>query len=67
MKLKDILRLITGSQRVSIITDEKTIYEGWELFNAWSHLEKKDEEYLEYYVIRIETLQDKLQIRIVKD
>ena len=66
MKLKDILRLIPGSQRVSIITDEEIIYDGWELLNAWSHLEKKEEEYLEYCVVRIETFQDKLQIKIVK-
>ena len=66
MKFKDILRLISGSQLVTIINDERVILEGWELFNAYSKLEKK-EEYLEYQVIRIETLQDKLQIRIVKE
>ena len=36
MKLKDILRLIPGSQRVSIIVDEKTSDDGWELLNAWT-------------------------------
>ena len=66
MKLKDILRLIPGGQLVTIINDDRVILEGWELFNAYSKLEKK-EEYLEYQVIRIETLQDKLQIRIVKE
>lgn len=69
MKLKDIFELIPGSQRVSVIGDEKTIYDGWELFNIYSQLEQKENhfEYLEYQVIRIETFQDKLQIRIVKD
>lgn len=66
MKLKDILRLIPGSQLVTIINDERVILEGWELFNAYSKLEKK-EEYLEYSVVRIETLQGNLRIKIVKD
>ena len=69
MRLKDIFQLIPGSQRVSVIVDENTIYDGWELFNIYSQLEQKENyfEYLEYSVVRIETLQDKLQIRIVKE
>lgn len=66
MKLKAILRLIPGSQIVTIIDDDRIILENWEAFNAWSKIEKTKEEYLEYYVVRIETFQDKLQIKIVK-
>ena len=67
MKLKDILRLIPGSQRVSIIIDEETIYDGWELFNVWKKFDRFGEDILNMVVVRIETIQDKLQIRIVKD
>lgn len=67
MKLKDILRLIPGSQRVSIIIDEETIYDGWELFNAWKKFDRFGEDILNMVVVRIDTIQDKLQIRIVKD
>ena len=67
MKLKDIFRLIPGSQRVSIIVDEKTIYDGWEFFNAWTILDKFGEDILNMVVVRIETNQDKLKIRVLKD
>ena len=67
MQLKDILRLIPGSQRVSIIIDEETIYDGWELFNVWKKFDRFGEDILNMVVVRIETIQDKLQIRIVKD
>lgn len=67
MKLKDILRLIPGSQRVSIIIDEETIYDGWELFNAWKKFDRFGEDILNMVVVRIDTIQDKLQIRVLKD
>ena len=65
MKLKAILRLIPGSQLITIIDDERIILEGWEAQNAQDTVEEIKEEYLEYDVIRIETFQDKLQIRIL--
>lgn len=67
MKLKDILRLIPCSQRVSIIIDEETIYDGWELFNAWEKFDRFGEDILNMVVVRIDTIQDKLQIRVLKD
>lgn len=67
MKLKDILRLIPGSQRVSIIIDEETIYDGWELFNVWKKFDRFGEDILNMVVVRIDTIQDKLQIRVLKD
>ncbi len=67
MKLKDILRLIPGSQRVSIIIDEETIYDGWELINVWKKFDRFGEDILNMVVVRIDTIQDKLQIRVLKD
>ena len=67
MKLKDILILIPGSQRISIITDEETICDGWELINAWTVLDAFAEDILKMLVVRIETIQGKLQIRVLKD
>ena len=65
MKLRAIFRLIPGSQLVTIIDDDRIILECWEAIDAWSKVEQIKEEYLEYYVVRIETFQDKLQIKIV--
>ena len=65
MKLKAILRLIPGSQVIKIVDDERVILEGWEAQNAQDKVEEIKEKYLEYDVIRIETFQDKLQIRIL--
>ena len=65
MKLKAILRLIPGSQLITIVDDERVILEGWEAYDAWSKVEEIKEEYLDYDVIRIETFQDKLKIRIL--
>jgi hypothetical protein len=67
MKLKNILRLIPGSQLVTIIDDDRIVLESWEAIDAWNYLELEiKKEYLEYDVIRLETFQDALQIRILK-
>ena len=64
MKLKNILRLISGSQLVTIIDDDRVILENWEAFDAWDKIEQIKEEYFDYDIIRIETFQDNLQIKI---
>lgn len=67
MKLKNILRLIPGSQLITIIEDDRTILKSWEAIDAMHYLNlemKKD--YFEYDVVRLETFQDTLQIRILK-
>jgi hypothetical protein len=67
MKLRNILRLIAGSQLVTIIDDDRIVLESWEAIDAWNYLELEiKKEYLEYDVIRLETSQDALQIRILK-
>lgn len=66
MKLRNILRLIQGSQLVTIIDDDRVVLESWEAIDAWNYLELEiKKEYLEYDVIRLETSQDALQIRIL--
>ena len=66
MKLKNILRLIPGSQLVTIIDDDRIVLESWEAIDAQYYLELEiKKEYLEYDVVRLETFQDTLQIRIL--
>lgn len=62
MKFGDVFILIPGSQRVTIILNEKTLYDGWELNSIYSQLKQKENfyEYLECFIVRIETFQDKL-------
>lgn len=66
MKLKNILRLIPGSQLITIIDGEKIILENWEARNAYEKIEETKEEYFEYSIIRVETFKNILQIKIMK-
>ena len=51
---------------MTIIDDDRIILECWEAIDAWNYLELEiKKEYLEYDVIRLETSQDALQIRIL--
>lgn len=66
MKLRNILRIIPGSQLITIIDGEKIVLENWEARDAYEKIEETKEEYFEYSIISLETFKNVLQIRIMK-
>ena len=67
MKLKHLLTVIPGGQTITIVTSSKTIYYEWEAINARSYLELDKENYLDYFVIRIESEKNNLKIYCIKN
>ena len=66
MKLRNILRIIPGSQLITIIDGEKIVLENWETRDAYEKIEKTKEEYFDYSIIILETFKNVLQMRIMK-
>ena len=66
MRLRNILRLIPGSQLITIIDGEKIVLQNWEARNAYEKIKETKEEYFDYSIIILETFKNVLQMRIMK-